>query len=170
VRDSSWGRRGFSLLWSPRALWAVAQPREVASLRSFFEISKAWPEDLRSGAGRTLVVAGFEAMVDSLTPEDGTRWLEEDLKPLVLRFQDEYEGHAGLVFWVPSGRQRVRTLPAGGGYVWICATAYKGQTLSLGQILWTGAESDAGRILDLAEENQDIDGPAWIGLHHPRIS
>jgi hypothetical protein len=139
-------------------------------MRQLFAIAKSWPDRLPSGGGDTLVVAGFEALVDAVRPEDAAKWLEEDLKHVVLQFQDEYQGEAGLVFWVPSGRQRIRALPAQTGYVWLCAPAHKSETLPLGQIMWAGAESDAGRIMNPAEENQDVDGPAWIGLHHPRIS
>ena len=65
---------------------------------------------------------------------------------------------------------RVRMTRATESYVWHFAPPWQGQTLPLGRILWSGAESDVGRILDPREENQDFDGPAWVGLHHPRIS
>jgi hypothetical protein len=55
-------------------------------------------------------------------------------------------------------------------YFWSCALPHAGVKLPLGRMLWAGAESEVGRILDPAEKNQDFDGPAWIGLHHPRIS
>jgi hypothetical protein len=88
----------------------------------------------------------------------------------VLSFQTEYDSQCGIVFWLPSGRRRVRMAGATEAYSWSCAPPFAEQTLPLGRILWAGAEQDAGRILDSRERDQAIDGPAWIGLHHPRIS
>jgi hypothetical protein len=170
VRDKTWSRRGLSLLWGPETLSELAPPNEVIPIRAFFALVKTWPEELPSARGRTLVVAGMEGVVDSLAPDDAERWLEEDLNPCVFRFQEEYEGQAGLVFWLPSGRQRVHMTRARENYLWHCAPPANGKTLALGRILWGGAEADVGRILDRREMNQDFDGPAWIGLHHPRIS
>jgi hypothetical protein len=112
----------------------------------------------------------MEGVIDTLAPDDAERWLEEDLKPRIFSFQEEYEGQAGLVFWLPSGRQRIHMTRATESYLWHCAPPSNGKTLTLGRILWGGAEADVGRILDTREKSQDCDGPAWIGLHHPRIS
>jgi len=53
------------------------------------------------------VVSGFEGCLDVLSSEDAEHWIENDLKELILSFQDEYEGQAGLIFWVPSGHNRI---------------------------------------------------------------
>jgi hypothetical protein len=165
-----WVRRGFALLWDADTLAELASPSEVVSIRGFFELVKDWPEDLPSGDGNTLVVAGLEGCIDVLTPDDAEVWIEQDLRPQILNFQEEYEGQAGLVFWLPSGRQRIYNTHATGSYFWRCAPPCKDQSLALGRILWAGAEVDAGHILNPQVTNQDYDGPAWIGLHHPRIS
>lgn len=170
VHDKTWSRRGLSLLWGPEALSELAPPQEVIPIRAFFTLVKAWPDELPSADGKTLVVAGMEGVIDTLSQDDAERWLEEDLKPSIFSFQEEYEGQAGLVFWLPAGRQRVHMTRASETYLWHCAPPPAGRTLGLGRILWGGAEADVGRILDAREKNQDFDGAAWIGLHHPRIS
>lgn len=170
VRDSSWSRRGVTLLWGPSALPDLAGPREIRSIRGFFELARQWPESLPSGNGSTLVVAGLEGSLDALMPDDAASWLEEDVRPQVLNFQAEYDSQCALVFWLPSGRKRIRTAGATGAYSWSCAPPFAEQTLPLGRILWAGAEQDAGRILDPHEADQNSDGPAWIGLQHPRMS
>jgi hypothetical protein len=170
VRDQTWSRRGVSLLWNPQALSELAPPQQVMPIRAFIALAKEWPDELPSAGGKTLVVAGTEGILDTLMPDDAERWLEEDLKPLVFGFQEEYEGQAGLVLWLPSGKQRVHMTRASENYFWHCAPPAHGKTLALGRILWGGAEADVGRILDRHEKNQDFDGPAWIGLHHPRVS
>ncbi len=170
VRDAGWSRRGLALLWGPQALAELAAPTEILSIRDFFELARKWPESLPSGGGSTLVVSGLEGSFDVLTPDDAAAWLEEDVRRCVLSFQDEYESQCGIVFWLPSGRKRIRMAGATEAYFWSCAPPFAEQTLPLGRILWAGAEQDAGRILDPREKDQTIDGPAWIGLHHPRIS
>lgn len=167
---TTWTRRGFALLWGADALATLAEPAEVVSIRKFYEWAKNWGGDLPSGDGSTLIVAGVEGCLDALSPEHGEQWLERDLKPRMLSFQDEYERQAGLIFWLPAGRDRVVMKRSTEHYLWRCAPPATESTLELGRILWAGAESDAGRILDPDQKNQDPDGPAWIGLHHPRIS
>ncbi|NNE34716.1 MAG: hypothetical protein HKN13_05745, partial [Rhodothermales bacterium] len=95
-----------------------ATPAEVASIRSFFAFARSWPEDLPSNNGRALVVAGLEGCLDALSADDATTWIEQDLKPGILGFQDEYQGDAALVFWLPSGRTRLRYALAGADYFW----------------------------------------------------
>ncbi|MGH7963784.1 MAG: hypothetical protein ACRERD_18490 [Candidatus Binatia bacterium] len=169
IHDMSWTRRGSSLLWGAEALSAVAGPAEVVSIRQFFALAQAWPDNLPSGKGNTLVVAGLEGCVDVLSPEDAEAWLEQDLRPRMLSFQEEYQGQAALVLWLPTGRQRMHMLRATETYLWHCGPPTN-RKLALGHILWGGAEADVGRILDAHEKNQDVDGPAWVGLYHPRIS
>jgi hypothetical protein len=170
VQDRSWSRRGLSLLWGPELLAEIAKPGEVLSVREFYRLARNWPEDLPSGEGRTLVVAGVEGCVDLLPPVEAQDWLEGELRPRVLGFQDEYDSQAALVLWLPDGRRRVRMTPATESYIWACAGPWRNETIPLGQALWSGAEGDVGRILDPRENNQDSDGPGWVGLHHPRIS
>ena len=70
IRDTTWRHRGISLLWNARALFEIAKPEEVVSIRQFFALSRTWPGELASGEGNTLVVAGFEGCVDALAPGD----------------------------------------------------------------------------------------------------
>jgi hypothetical protein len=170
VEGDAWKRGGLSLLWGPEALSEIAQTADVASVRDLFLLSRAWPGDLPSNAGQTLVVAGVEGCLDCLTPEDAESWIESDLRPVLLRFQEEYEGQCALVLWLPTGHRRVGMNRANETYRWKCNAPYSGREIEIGRILWGGAESDAGRIMDSRNPNRDPDGPAWIGLHHPRLS
>src|SRR5713101_1792525 len=95
VRDKTWSRRGLSLLWGAETLADLARPDEVVPIRTFFALASMWPNELPSGSGKTLVVAGVEGVVDALSPDDAEKWLEEDLKPRLFGFQEEYEGQAG---------------------------------------------------------------------------
>lgn len=170
IRDKTWAHRGISLLWSTRLVFDLIRPNEAMSIRQFFVLSRAWPSELPSGGGNTLVVAGFDGCVDTLAPGDAEQWLEQELKPRLLSFQDEFEGQAGVILWLPAGKQRVTMKPASEEYFWRCAPPFSQLDIPLGRILWGGSEGDAGRILDPDDKTRDFDGTAWVGLHHPRIS
>lgn len=170
LTEPRWQRRGISLLWNSAALASLAAPHEVVSIRQLFALAGNWPDELPSNSGNALVVAGVDGCLDLLTPEDAERWLESDLRDIILRFQGHYGGDAALIFWLPTGHDRVRVNPASQAYTWICAAPYNNQRLDLGRVLWSGAEGDVLHILDPKHSNREADGPGWIGLHHPRLS
>ena len=163
-------RRGFSLLWDARELAKVVSPPGVVSLRGFFALSKAWPDNLPASSGDALVVAGVEGCLDALTDEDGRKWLETDLKQLILSFQEEYQGQAALILWLPSGRRRVTMVGATEQYFWKSNSTRTPPGLPIGRCLWAGAESDAARIIISDAPQPDVDSDAYAGLYHPRIS
>jgi hypothetical protein len=170
MHNEGWKRRGISLLWQAEALAQICAPAEAVSIRHFLNPAQPWRNELPAANGDALVVVGVEGCIDALTPEDAAIWIEEDLKPRIFDFQSEYEGQASLIFWLPAGRQRIRMDAATEEYSWLCSAAFSGQSIALGRHLWSGAESDVYRIIDASNSNQDADGPAWIGLFHPRIS
>lgn len=167
--NRGWPRRGFALLWDVKTLVALVPPAEVVSLRQFFAISGNWPEDLPAAGGDALIVSGLEGCLDVLDADDAQRWIETDLKEALLSFQDHYQGQAGLVFWLPSGRHRISMKGATEQYYW----KHRGSGadgLPIGRLLFSGAESEVERLLDSEDGKADYDGKHWIGLHHPRIS
>jgi hypothetical protein len=97
-------------------------------------------------------------------------WLENDLKPIVLSFQEHYQGQAALIMWVASGRTRIAMDLADEEYFWKTSPGRDAERLPIGRCLWGGAESDVARILVSDEKDPDVDGSAYGGLHHPRIS
>jgi hypothetical protein len=163
-------RRGFSLLWEPRVLAELVAPSAVLSMREYFALRKAWPDELSGAKGDALVVAGLDGCLDSLSEEDALTWLETDLKTTVLSFQDHYQGQAALIMWIASGRTRVEMDLADEEYFWKVSPGRDAVRLPIGRCLWGGAEADAERILVSEEKEPDFDGDAYIGLYHPRIS
>lgn len=170
IQGDRWKRRGFSLLWEPRILTTVIAPISVVSIRDFFALRKAWPDDLPGSEGDALVVAGLDGCLDALSEHDAVMWLENDVKSAVLSFQEHYEGQAALILWLASGRTRIGMDLADEEYFWRVSAAKDGTRLPLGRCLWGGAEADVGRILVSQEKTPDFDGDAYVGLHHPRIS
>ena len=167
VTDSSWVKRGMTLLWDNSALSNLIAPAEAIPLRQFFHLSQDWPDDLPSVQGNAVVVVGLEAALDCLTPDDAESWLERRIRPLLLDFQAYYQGQAGLHFWLPGGRQRIVASFASNSYAWRSPPPGQ-QNLPIGRLLWSGAESEALRILTPGAK--EADGPAWLGLHHRRVS
>jgi hypothetical protein len=75
-----------------------------------------------------------------------------------------------MVLWIPGGKRRIAMPRATEQYEWLCTGTFAGTSLPLGRCLWAGADGDVRRVINPDEPNQDFDGPAWIGLNHPRIS
>jgi hypothetical protein len=167
--NHNWPCRGLALLWDPKTLAELIKPAEVVSLRQFFAIADDWPEDLPAANGDAIVVSGFEGCIDVLGASDVERWIETDLREVVLSFQDYYEGQAGLILWLPSGRKHISMKGASEQYYWKHRGAGD-DGIPIGQLLFSGAENEVERIMNTDDPNADCDGKYWAGLHHPRIS
>ena len=103
VNDDLWTRRGISLLWSADELNKLCLPSQVISLRQFRQLhSGGWPaDDLMLVNDVALVVAGLEACIDALPPDDMTAWLEQEIYPTIVSYQREVAdggGQAALIF------------------------------------------------------------------------
>ncbi len=161
--DTGWQRQGTSWIWDEEARNHVCTASEVYSLRQFLRTSDNWPDDLPSNEGRTLVVAGLEAGLDLLTPQDGEAWLGSTIKGAILSFQSFYEGQAALVFWLPLGNARLSTNTATDAVTWSCEVPYRGTQLDFGRLLW-GKPNGYPREILLKE------GSKPAGLFHLRIT
>jgi len=167
--NQGWSRRGFSLLWDAETLAEISDPIDVVSIRQMFAMANAWPDDLPAAGGDAIVVAGVEGCLDVLDGPDAERWLTEDLRKAVLSFQYNYEGAAGLILWMPSGRTRISMRGASEEYYY----RHRGSGehgLHIGRLLWSGAENEVERVMNAPDTNTDYDSKHWVGLYHPRIS
>jgi hypothetical protein len=167
--NHGWSRRGFTLLWDAETLAEIVDPAEVVSIRQMFAMVDRWPDELPAAGGDAVVVAGVEGCLDVLSGPEAERWLVEDLRRAIMSFQTHYEGGAGLVFWLPSGRSRIVMRGASEEY------HYKHRNsgdsgLHIGRLLWSGAENEIERIMNTDDDAADYDGKHWVGLYHPRIS
>ncbi len=88
-------------------LTSVIAPTAVVSIREFFALRKAWPDELPGSEGDALVVAGLDGCLDALSQQDAQAWLESDLKAAVLSFQEHYEvanfpsSRRGMIYRIP---------------------------------------------------------------------
>lgn len=165
--NNNWPRRGLALIWDADTLAKIVEPAKVLSMRQFFAMVDSWPEDLPAADGDAMVVSGFEGCIDVLDAKGVERWIETDLKEAVLSFQDFFGGQAGLVFWLPSGKNRISMNGASEQYFWKHRDSGD-DGIAIGRLLFAGAENEVHRILD--QPDADYDGKHWVGLHHLRIS
>jgi hypothetical protein len=163
LRDNVWQRCGISWIWDAQALSQVTKVDEVYSLRQFLQSVGRWSEDLPSNKGNTLVVAGLDACLDLLVPEEAEQWLESVIKPAILSFQYYYQGDGALVFWLPSCHGRIKANPASDVITWHCGHPHNQKTLDFGRILW-------GEASEYPQEIMLTDGTKSAGLFHKWIS
>lgn len=167
LRSDLWRRRGVTVLWDASCLHALTTPSNVITLRQFVRLSQAWPEpEELPGGGDALVVAGMKGALEVLSPTEAQDWLQNDLRRRIISFQDRYEGQVALVLWFPAAKAPFTMSPADEDYTWPGSNARV--ALPFGRCLWSGAQSDVERIV--VGSHQDVDGPGWVGLYHPRIS
>ena len=170
LHENNWMRCGTSLLWDADALNLVCPAGAVRSLREFLRLyEQDWPEaELKLIKGRTLVVAGLEAALDTMPPEQAEEWLQKTVYPAILDFQEEVAdggGEAALILWLAEGR-RVFPQPAQNAYHWHCSGAHQKESIPLGRCIWNGAEGSARRIITKDAEKKEL----WAGLFLQRIS
>jgi hypothetical protein len=160
--DTVWQRRGTSWVWDEEARNAICLASEVWSLRQFLRAMGRWPDNLPSNGNKTLVVAGLDGSLDLLAPTEAETWLGDSIKPGMLSFQDEYQGDAALVFWLPGGRNRIKAQAANDEVTWLCHTPH-GHQLDFGRILW-------GHASEYQQEILLREGGRPAGLFHLRIT
>lgn len=167
--NHGWSRRGFCILWDPESLSELVDPHNVVSIRQLFSMSQAWPDELPAAGGDAVIVAGVEGVLDILDGDDAERWLQTDLRRVILSFQEHYDSSTCLVLWMPTGRNRITMKGASEQYFYKHAHS-PNKELHLGRLLWSGAESEVERIMNSQDHGVDYDGKHWAGLYHPRIS
>ena len=161
--DTVWQRRGTTWLWDGAALSAVGTAAEAWSLRRLLRTVGHWPDELPGNGGQAVLVAGLDTALDALLPADAEAWLLEVLKPAVLSFQQHFGGGGALVFWLPTGRGRIKVNPATDAVSWACSPPNQGQVLAFGRILW-------GEAGEYPQELVLQAGGRLAGLYHGRIT
>lgn len=170
LQDHSWTLGGTSVLWDAGALREICAPDAVRSLRDFLCLHEAgWPEhEIKLINGRTLVVGGLEAAMDTLHPDQACEWLEENVYPAVLDFQENVADggrEAALILWFADAK-RIFPQPVDNTYHWHCSGEHRQQSIPIGRCIWNGAEGSVRRIIKTdAQQTRH-----HIGLFLQRIS
>lgn len=170
LHTNVWMQCGTSLLWDAESLNRICPVASVRSLRDFLCLHKAgWPEDALSLInGRTLVVAGLEAALDTLHPDDAAEWFEKKVYPAVLDYQEHVADggrEAALILWL-ADRNRIVHRAAENAYYWHCSGEHRSQSIPLGRCIWNGAQGSVQRIMATGPDKKT----SWAGLFLARIS
>jgi len=170
LRDTTWMHSGVSVLWDADALTKLCTADSVRSLRELLRLYEAgWPEEgLNLVSKRTLVIAGLEAAMDTLTPDDAVEWLEQKVYPAIRSFQDSVAdggGEAALILWFADQRRLAYTA-ADNTHHWHCGGQHRTKSIPIGRCIWNGAESSVRKITASGSDGKQRD----IGLFLRRIS
>lgn len=162
ISHDVWRRRGFSLLWDEKSLAAMLRPEQVLPLRALFTLARRWPDDLPANGGQALIVAGLDVALDALGDADtATCWLESSVRPVLRRFEEQYQPNGAVIFWVPAGARRLELHTSSGEHRW---RLQRGGEVALLQGLWGGSALGAATILDPDR------GETAIGMYLQRLS
>jgi hypothetical protein len=161
--DTTWHSRGTTWLWDEAALPALGPAADAWSLRRWLRTVDRWPSELAGPSGESVLVAGLDMALDAQPAAEAESWLAEVLKPAVMSFQSAYDGGGALVFWLPTGRNRMLVKSATDAVTWACGGADHGKALDFGRILWGVAGQYPQQVLLQP-------GGAPAGLFHARIT
>jgi len=174
LQDTVWQREGFSWIWDEETRNEVCKTADGAwSMRRFLLSvhNREWPNELPGANGRSLVVAGLDAFLDLLTPDDAEDWLGDEYKLALSEFYDRYRGIAALIFWITSNKRIL--LDNDDQVVWACHSgkslssdksgdkSRSPETIDFGRVLWGRSNHDV-RLIVSATKN--------VGLYTRRLS
>jgi hypothetical protein len=165
--DTVWQRQGISWIWDGEARNQVCKAEEIWSLRQFLMSAGHWPDSLPSNDDNALVVAGLDASLDLLKPDDAEAWLGDTIKGAILSFQAHFDSNAALVFWLPLCQKRIK-ISATDAVSWLCGPPCVDKTIGFGRVLW-GEAREYPKEIFLGDINKNA-GKTSAGLFHRRIS
>jgi hypothetical protein len=172
LTDDVWKRQGISVLWDVSALASLGSLYSAISLREFFLWdADDWrgdsPHARFSSGARRIVVAGLEAALDCLEPDEAEEWMANRLLPAINRCAETlFEGgtSGALIFWMVK-HDRFRMKLARGEIVWSCDGGHRGREILFSHGFWNGAYRDVQRISPRREEPEP-----GLGFYLQRIS
>ncbi len=168
----SWKRRGHTMLWDAGSLASLCHAEQAVTLRRFLRMHGAgWPEaelEATLVKERALVVAGLDAAIDAMEPDEATAWLETVVYPAVISFEKNVAdgaSQAALIFWFADGKRFKHSMADLVAW-WDCSLAFGQKRIPLSRGLWNGSSAS---MQEIREKNAD--GRAvHVGYHVQKIS
>lgn len=96
ISNSVWQRRGSAVVFDQKSLTPFITAGAVISLRQAMSWSKGLPS-IPPVAGRTLLIAGLETMIETLESPEAEDFLARRIWPLLIRLQSQWTD-CGVVF------------------------------------------------------------------------
>jgi len=168
----TWKRRGHSVLWDAGSLASFCTADQAVTLREFLRLHAAgWPSEKTDALlvrGRALVVAGLDAALDALNPDDALEWLEKAVYPAIISFEKNVAdgaSQAALIFWFADAKRFSLNISEICAY-WNCSLAFGSRSIPLSRGLWNGSSSSMQEIREKAEGKP----PLHVGYYVQKIS
>ena len=96
LSSTIWQRKGSCFVFDQTSLGQFISADAVVSLRELLSWRHSFPSELPV-EGRTLLVSGLEALIETLPPEEAESFLAQRIRPLIIDIQNRWTD-CGLVF------------------------------------------------------------------------
>jgi hypothetical protein len=173
--DITWQTTGVSVVWDAASLHQIGPLTRALSLREFllwgeedFLETSAYARFVDEKRQCCVAVAGVEAALDVLSPEEADHWLEFHFQPVIRKFQSILaDGGSGcaLILWMVNAARFHEKL-ADDSIRWECTGIDRGHFLRFSNGVWNGAQKDVRRIVPANCPSSDL----GIGFYLRRIS
>lgn len=168
----TWKRRGHSVLWDASSLASLCPSDQAITLRQFMRLhASGWPPantDALLVKGRALIVAGLDAALDAMDPDEALTWLEKSLYPAIISFEKNVAdgaSQAALIFWFADVKRFSLNMSEICAH-WHCSLAFGNRSIPLSRGLWNGSSVSMQEILEAR-----ADGKAThVGYYVQKIS
>lgn len=163
ISSTVWQRKGSSILFNKDSLAPFVKNGSVVSLREVLSWMNKFPAT-PTVEGKTIVVCGLEAMVETLPVDEMDEFLIQRIRPLIIGLQNRWPG-VGLVFGFSS---HPSTFEESSMQEEVLFKRRDRKKVRLSEGLWDGsANVNMRRIINLEDltEKEDI-----IGYYVARIS
>lgn len=168
----SWKRQGHTILWDAGSLASLCRSEQAVTFRRFLRMHAAgWPDaelDATLVKGRALVVAGLDAALDALDPDEALLWLERTVYPAIISFEKNVAfgaSQAALVFWFADGRRFKHSMADLVAW-WDCSLAFGPRQIPLTRGVWNGSSASMQEIRAKNAEGKVV----LVGYHVQKIS
>lgn len=96
ISNSVWQRKGSSVIFDSVSLGRFISEGAVVSLREALGWMKGFPPT-PPVTGRTILISGLEALLETMSPEESNEYLACRIRPLIIEFQSRWTD-CGIIF------------------------------------------------------------------------
>lgn len=96
ISSSVWRRRGSCVIFDQESMGSIIAAGALVSLRTFLGWRRNTPTT-QPTPGKTILVAGLEAVLETMSPEEADDFLARRVRPVIMDLQSRWTD-AGIVF------------------------------------------------------------------------
>ncbi|NPV69260.1 MAG: hypothetical protein HPY55_01270 [Firmicutes bacterium] len=163
LSSSVWQRKGSSVVFDGAVLGPLISEGAVVSLREALGWLREPPSALPV-PGRTVLISGLQALVETLPPEEVTRFLVNRVEPLIKEIQGRWPEH-GVVFGFAAHQKAFTETPMDDAVLFHRRDRH---IINLSDGLWNG--SAPGYIKRIVRAGDDPNQEVIVGYYVGRLS